>query len=112
MKTVEYPREKGRELIDLLNSGNEFQVLEKLVHGDTIAAYVLCGHTGFTWGHFYRAAFCSVYPQGDDTIVLSISHLNIQKAWYGSNLFRLADRRIEDQVLEYVSQQIPGGRAL
>jgi len=110
MRTLEYPIEKARELIDLLNGENEFQVLEKLVHGDTFAAYVLCGHAGFTWGHFYRAVFCSVYPRGDDTIVVSISHLDIQKAWYGSNLFRIADRRIEDQVLEYVSQHIRGGR--
>lgn len=110
MRTIEFPKEKAKELNDLLNSGSEFQVLERLVHKDTVAAYVLCGHTRFTWGHFYRAAFCSLYPRADDTIVLSISHLNFQKTWYGLNVFRFADRKIEDQVFEYISQHIGGGR--
>lgn len=112
MRKLEFTIEKGRELIELLNRGDKFEVLESLIQGDTVAAYVLGGHTAFTWGHYYRAAFCSISPHGEENIVISISHINIQRAWHGSNLFRSADSKIEDQIADYLSQQIPGGREL
>ena len=64
MKRIEYPIEKGGELINLLNGEEKFKVLAELVIGDSLAAYVLCGHAGFTWGHFFRAAFCTICPVG------------------------------------------------
>lgn len=110
MKRIEYPIERGGELINLLKGEEKFKILGELVVGDSLAAYVLCGHTGFTWGHFYRAAFCAICPVGENKIVLSISHLDIEKTWYGVNIFSRSDRTIEDQILQYVSQRIPDGR--
>jgi hypothetical protein len=34
-------------------------------------------------------------------------HLNIQRAWHGSNLFRSLDRKIEDEICAYVRDAIP-----
>ena len=109
MRKLVYSRDKGPELVDLLNRQDEFQVLEKLVQGNT-AVYILCESTWRTWGHFRRAAFCCVVPDGDDALVLSIVHLNIQKAWHGVNLFRSADRKIEDHICDYVYGCLAGGR--
>lgn len=109
MRKLTYSRDQGAELIDLLNRQDEFQVLEKLVHGDSIAAYVLGESSWRTWGHFHRAAFCCVVPEGDDFVILSIAHLNIQKGWHGANLFRFADRKIEDHIYDYVNDHLPGG---
>src|SRR5437870_12658500 len=109
MRKLVYSRDKGAELIELLNRQDEFHVLEKLVQGNT-AAYILCESTWRTWGHFHRAAFCCVAPEGNDSLVIGISHLNIQKAWHGINLFRSADRRIEDHIYDYVHSRALGGR--
>ena len=108
MRRLAYPRHKGAELIELLNRQDEFRVMEKLVQGDSMAAYVL-GESSWTWGHFHRAAFCSVLPRGDGAVVFSIAHLNIQKAWHGINLFQFADRKIEDHIYDYVCNHLPGG---
>ena len=108
MRILEYPREKAAQLVELLNAQEKFQVLASLVHEDTFAAYVICGHAAFTLGHFYRPAFCGIQPLGENRIVLSIVHLNLQKTWYGVNVFQSVDKRIEDEIYEYVSHQIPG----
>ena len=110
MRKLEFPKDKGRFLIDLLSSEDKFTVLERLVIGDTIAAYVLCGHKAFTWGHFYRAAFCSVAPESEGKIVVTVSHLNLQRAWHGLNLFRFQDKQIEGEVADYIVHKIPGGK--
>jgi len=110
VQRIEYPIERGRELINLLNGEEKFKILGKLAIGDSLAAYVLREHALFTWGHFYRAAFCTISPAGEHKIVLSISHLNVQKTWYGASIFRRSDRRIEDHILEFVSQHLPDGR--
>ena len=109
MKRLAYSKEKGTALIDLLDHQDKFEVLEKLVQRETFAAYVL-RESGWTWGHFYRAAFCCVVPEGDDSIVFSITHLNIQKAWHGVNLFKSADMKIEEHIYDYVLNHLSGGR--
>jgi hypothetical protein len=110
VKQLEYPKPKGIEIIALLNRQEEFRVMEKLVQGETVAAYVLC-ESSWSWGHFHKAAFCSLLPSGSNSLVLSIVHLNVQKAWHGINLFRSADRKIEDHIYEYLRDHLPGGNS-
>ena len=110
MRKVIFPRTQAQPALSLLLSGGRFEVLEQTrsQSGD-FAAFVL-GRFGWSWGHFYRAAFCSLSPGSVDQLSLAITYLDVQKQWHGKNLFRGCDRGIEDEIAEYALAGIQGAK--
>ena len=110
MKTVTFPAEEVTTAHSLLLSGHRFEVLaEARSHDDRFAAFVL-GRFGWSWGHFFRAAFCTLSQGTLNHVSLSISYLDAQRPWHGRNLFRASDQAIEHKIATYALAAIRGAR--
>ena len=106
MRRLAVPRGQVDELLALLNSGAEFEVVEKLSAPSLPTAFALMGF-GVSWGHFARAASCAVAELNDATLELRLSYLNVQRTWSGRNPFRSSDQKVEQKICQYVSRSIP-----
>jgi hypothetical protein len=109
MERVTFPRGEADRVLSLLLSGDRFEVLAQTRFDDQRAAFVL-GRLGWTWGHFFRSAFCSLSPAPPDDLALEISHLDAHGPWHGRNLFRGADRKIEEEIAAHMLASLPGAR--
>jgi hypothetical protein len=110
MSKVAFPRIEADGALALLLSGASFEVLAQATSRDAGFTVFVLGRFGWRLGHFYRAAFCSMCPGNADEIILTISHLDLQRQWHRRNLFRNSDRGIEDEIAEYVLARIRGAR--
>ncbi|MCK4341540.1 MAG: hypothetical protein KAY37_07455 [Phycisphaerae bacterium] len=106
MRILKLGRGQISRVIGILEDGGPFDVLDKMVHGQEAAAFVLRGHTWLTLGHFDRAASCALRLTGGNEAELRITHLNVPRMWYGVNLFRGSDRKIEDQIRDYILSNV------
>ncbi|MBN1510758.1 MAG: hypothetical protein JXB13_01975 [Phycisphaerae bacterium] len=102
MRVLKLHRDQVPRVIAALEEGGPFAVLDKMVYGHEAAAFALRGSTWKTLGHFDRTAFCAVIVTEDNEAELRITHLNVPRAWHGRNIFERFDRRIEDQIHDYV----------
>ena len=109
MRSLRIPNTKANQLLTLLGSGERFEVIDKLVSDTSVpAVFVLCGHVRrLTWGHIYRSAFVAVTAADDNTVDVRVSHLNVQRQWHGSNIFRWGDSKIVDELCAYIREAIP-----
>ena len=106
MKEVLIPKSEAKRVLSLLRSGETFEVLAQTSpEENSFAAFVLAKF-GWSWGHFSRAAFCSLSAHEEHEVVLKISHLNVQKLWHGRNFFRRIDESIEEEIAEFVLAHI------
>lgn len=110
MKKVIFPQSEAKRALSLLGSGEKYEVLaQAALKENDLAAFVL-GRFGWSWGHFYRVAFCSVSRSGENEVTLEISHLNVQRPWHGVNFFRRIDSKIEDEIADYALANIHGAK--
>jgi hypothetical protein len=110
MRNVAFPTAETGRALALLLSGERFEVIaEARSPEDRFAAFVL-GRFGWSWGHFYRAAFCSLSPPSGNQVFLTITYLDVQRQWHGRNLFRASDQGIEDDIAAYALASINGAQ--
>ena len=105
MPKVAFPTSEVKSALALLLSGERYEVLARSTFGEHDAAFVL-GRFGLSWGHFFRAAFCTVSSLGQDEVTLEVSYLDVQRQWHGRNIFRGGDIGIEEEIADYALTNI------
>ena len=110
MRKLAFPSAELKGALSLLLSGGRFEVLAQAGSGEADFAAFVLGRFGWSWGHFYRAAFCSVSPSGANEVNLAITYLDVQRQWHGRNLFKGSDRGIEDEIADYALVGIRGAK--
>ena len=110
MRKIVFPRTRLDSALSLLLSGGRFEVLAQANSKEATFAALVLGRFGWSWGHFYRSAFCSLMGGEADEVTLAISYLDVQRQWHGRNLFKGSDRGIEDEIADYALTGIYGAK--
>jgi len=110
MKKVILSQSNTENALSLLDSKQKFEVLAKTIFNEKGMADFVLGRFGWSWGHFYQAAFCNLSPNGENEVILKISHLNVQRQWHGRNIFRYIDSKIEEEIAGYILANIPSAK--
>jgi hypothetical protein len=110
MQRLTFPRGEIATVLETVLSDRTFEVLAQSRFLEAESAAFVLGRFGWSWGHFYRAAFCAIHPWGREEAALEITFLGAQRQWHGGNLFRESDRRIEDEIAGYLLANIAGAR--
>ncbi len=110
MQKVVFPRIGAENALSLLLSGDRFEILAQAGFHEHGAAAFVIGRFGWSWGHFFRAAFCSLSPSSQNEVTLEVSYLDVQRQWHGRNLFRGIDSRIEEEIADYALANIHHAR--
>src|SRR3972149_7144548 len=81
MRKIVFPRTRLDSALSLLLSGGRFEVLAQANSKEATFAALVLGRFGWSWGHFYRSAFCSLMGGEADEVTLAISYLDVQRQW-------------------------------
>lgn len=110
MKKVVFHNREMDKVLYLLCYSQKFEVLAKTILRDYNFATIILLSCSMGWGHFYKAAFCSILPGSDDFSTLEISHLNVPRTLSRIRFLRRFDRKVEQEISNYVILNTKGSK--